>query len=352
MRIDRFDYQLPERAVAQQPAARRDRCRLAAVDRASGQVRHLRFDALPSLLRPHDLLVLNDSRVLPARIPCRRGSGGAVEVFLLDPAAAGEQRLALLKAGGRLQAGECVAPLREGQAGAFRLISKDDEGRWTLRWEGKRPLSPALLQRLGLPPLPPYIQRARLPEAGLTAKDKRWYQTVYARHAGSVAAPTAGLHFTPGLLAKAQAQGAQLAWVTLHVGAGTFLPVKTETLDEHPMHAETCQLPMETAQAIGRARQNGGRVIAVGTTALRTLESAWLPAGGFRQGWFETRLFLKPGSRFNVVDALLTNFHQPRSTLLPLVAAFWDIDPILDLYQVCLKRGYRFLSYGDACFFY
>jgi S-adenosylmethionine:tRNA ribosyltransferase-isomerase len=352
VRTSDFDYQLPESAIAQAPAARRDACRLASVDRASGEVRHLRFRDLPSLLRPHDLLVLNDSRVIPARIPCSRQSGGAVEVFLLEGLQGDAPLLALLKAGGRLQPGERLAPARVQGAGTFVLDAKDADGRWRLHWEGKRPLRPALLERLGLPPLPPYIRRPRLPEAAVEAKDRRWYQTVYAKQAGSVAAPTAGLHFTPGLLQRCRDAGASVATVTLHVSAGTFLPVKTERLEEHPMHEEHCEVPRSTADAIVRARSRGGRIIAVGTTALRTLESAALPGGGFRQGGFLTQLFLKPGDRFKVVEGLITNFHQPHSTLLPLVAAFWGTPQVLALYKSCLERGYRFLSYGDACFFH
>jgi S-adenosylmethionine:tRNA ribosyltransferase-isomerase len=355
-----FDYDLPEAAIAQAPSARRDQCRLAAVDRASGEVKHLRFNALPSLLRPHDLLILNDSRVLPARIPCLRASGGAMEIFLLGAPLEDGSWQALLKAGGRLRSAERLKPAKPGANGVFILGEKDEDGRWGVHWEGKHALGAAALARIGLPPLPPYIRRAKVPDREVELKDRRWYQTVFAKHTGSVAAPTAGLHFTPGLLERCRAAGARIATVTLHVSAGTFLPVKTERLEEHPMHAERCELPLATAHAIARCRQAGGRVIAVGTTALRTLESAVIDGGegatgaqaAFRQGWFETRLFLKPGDRFKVVDALVTNFHQPRSTLLPLVAAFWSREQILALYQSCLERGYRFLSYGDACFFY
>lgn len=345
-----FNYELPESAIAQAPSKRRDLCRLASVDRQSGAVRHGRFRDLLTELRRDDLLVLNDSRVLPVRIPCLRDSGGAVEVFVLDPRAEGPRHEAMLKAGGRLRSGESVKPLRHPKLGGFTLLERSPAGNWFVQWQGSGPLH-ARLDKLGLPPLPPYIRRDRLPDAGLSAKDRRWYQTVFAAQAGSVAAPTAGLHFTTGMLTQLRAQGVRIAHVTLHVGAGTFLPVKTEDLDQHPMHAETCLLPTATATAIASAKRKGGRVVAVGTTALRTLEGAWTPQG-FRQGWFETRLFLKPGDRFNVVDALLTNFHQPHSTLLPLVAAFWDREKILQLYADCLKKGYRFLSYGDACFLY
>lgn len=351
MRTSDFDYVLPEAAIAQRPSPRRDLCRLAIVHRASGAVRHGRFRDLPSLLEPGDLLVVNDSQVLPARIPCLRGTGGAVEVFLLEPGRPGSESLALIKAGGRLGPGEFLTPLKAPKAGGFRLIGKDEDGRWALAWEGKSPLDARLLNRVGLPPLPPYIRRERLPRADLTSRDRRWYQTVYAKHAGSVAAPTAGLHFTPGLLKALAAKKVGVASVTLHVGAGTFLPVKTEALEDHPMHMERCTVPAATVAAIRQAKAAGRRVIAVGTTALRSLESASLENGAFKEGWLESRLFIRPGYRFKVVDALITNFHQPRSTLLPLVSAFWKTQSVLELYADCLKRGYRFLSYGDACFF-
>jgi len=346
-----FDYELPPSAVAQAPAPRRDACRLAVVDRASGRVTHARFRELGAFLRPGDLLVLNDSKVLPARVPCRRASGGAVEIFLLDPLAPAAALPAFLRPAGKIRLGEALAPERAPGAGSFVLERRRDDGIFEFRWNGRRTWSAALLAGLGLPPLPPYIHRDRLPAPGTLAQDRAWYQTVYARQAGSVAAPTAGLHFTRPLLARLAAAGVAGATVTLHVGAGTFQPVKTEDLESHPMHAETCQVPLETAQAIAACRSRGGRVIAVGTTALRTLESCSLESGGFRQGWMSTRLFILPGYRFKAVDGLLTNFHQPRSTLLPLVAAFWKREPLLALYAECLRLEYRFLSYGDASLF-
>jgi S-adenosylmethionine:tRNA ribosyltransferase-isomerase len=353
MRSADFDYELPASAIAQRPTARRDACRLAAVDRSTGRVEHTRFSELGRFLRPGDLLVLNDSRVLPARVPCRReSSGGAVEFFLLDPLAPADDLPALLKAGGRLRTGETLLPLRAPRSGRLRLRERREDGSYRLAWEGSQPWGEALLQRLGLPPLPPYIRRPKLPESSQRRKDLDWYQTVYAAQGGSVAAPTAGLHFTAALLRRLQAQGIGVATVTLHVGAGTFQPVKTERLEDHIMHTERCRVPPNTAQLLQRTRQAGGRIIAVGTTVLRTLESARQADGTFRTDWFETQLFLKPGDSFHVVNALLTNFHQPRSTLLPLVAAFWDKDRILAFYRDCIQRGYRFLSYGDACFFY
>jgi S-adenosylmethionine:tRNA ribosyltransferase-isomerase len=346
-----FDYELPPEAIAQQPLVQRDRCRLAVIHRLSGEVQHRRFDQIGESLRPGDLLVLNDSRVLPARIPCQRPTGGAVEVFLLDPAREGDLHQAFLKPAHKLQLGEALTPLREPLAGNFALEARLDEGVFALRWSGKEPYTTALLERLGVMPLPPYIQRPRLPEGLQALEDQSAYQTVYAKDGGSVAAPTAGLHFSPELLASLQAQGIDHAQVTLHVGAGTFLPVKTEALEDHPMHIEHYCIPDLAHAKILACRQGGGRVIAVGTTALRTLESAARQVGFKTDTWYATQLFLKPGDVFQATDALLTNFHQPRSTLLPLVSAFWTREQVLELYRVSLNQKYRFLSYGDACLF-
>lgn len=352
MRTSDFDYVLPPESVAQAPTAKRDACRLAAVDRAGGAVEHTRFSELDRFLRPGDLLVLNDSKVLPARLPCRRSSGGAVELFLLEPLAPGGALPVFLRPAGRVRLGEALSPEREPDAGAFVLERRRDDGVFEFRWEGKSPWSTALLERLGLPPLPPYIHRERLPDLKTERMDRLRYQTVYARNDGSVAAPTAGLHFTLEMLERLKSRGVETAGVTLHVGAGTFQPVKSEALEDHAMHTEACEIPEASALALAACKKREGRVVAVGSTALRTLESCALPEGGFRRGWVQTRLFIVPGYRFKCVDALITNFHQPRSTLLPMVAAFWRTDRVLDLYADCLKRGYQFLSYGDACFFY
>ena len=321
------------------------------VDRAWGTVEHARFDGLGGFLKPGDLLVMNDSKVLPARVPCRRPSGGAVEVFLLDPLAPAGSLPAFLRPAGKIRFGERLSPALSPDSGAFTLVSRDPDGIFRLAWEGGGGLDETALGRIGLPPLPPYIHRDRLPERRRALRDSAAYQTVYADKAGSVAAPTAGLHFNRGLLRRLAELGVESTSVTLHVGAGTFQPVKSERLEDHAIHAETCQVPAAAARAIAACRLRGGRVVAVGTTALRCLESAALDGGGFREGWFETRLYILPGYRFKAVDGLLTNFHQPRSTLLPLVAAFWDRGALLKLYADCLGLGYRFLSYGDACLF-
>ncbi len=350
LRTADFDYALPQEAIAQVPAPRRDLCRLAVVDRARGSVEHTRFSRLGAHLAAGDLLVLNDSRVLPARIPCRRPSGGAVEVFLLDPLARGPLP-AFLRPAGRVRFGEALAPELAPGAGRFILESRRPDGIFELSFRGDGPLDEARLRAMGLPPLPPYIHRDRLPAARQRSRDARLYQNVYARIPGSVAAPTAGLHFTAGLLKALQRRGIAHTHVTLHVGAGTFSPVKTEDLLAHPMHEEVCRVPPEAARAMDACAARGGRVVAVGTTVLRTLESCVRADGGWRDGWVRTRLFITPGHRFRTARGLLTNFHQPRSTLLPLVAAFWEREGLLRLYAECLARGYRFLSYGDACLF-
>lgn len=346
-----FDYALPTEAIAQQPLFERDQCRLAVVERKTGTLTHARFHQIGQFLRAGDLLVLNDSRVLPARIPTRRASGGAVEVFLLDPAATAREHRAFLKPAHKLKEGELLTPERSPASGAFRLQARLDDGVFVLVWEGASEYSLDLLQKVGVMPLPPYIERERLPADAQAAQDQTAYQTVYADAAGSVAAPTAGLHFSTALLERLQAQGVGVARVTLHVGAGTFLPVKTESLEEHPMHEEHYCIPSAAQAQLTACRLKGGRVVAVGTTALRTLESAARQDAFESDTWYSTRLFLKPGDAFLATDALLTNFHQPRSTLLPLVSAFWSREATLDLYKTCLKEGYRFLSYGDACLF-
>jgi S-adenosylmethionine:tRNA ribosyltransferase-isomerase len=350
MLISDFDYDLPQASIAQQAPPRRDRCRLAVIERGPSRITHTRFDQIGSYLAPGDLLVVNDSKVLPARIPARRATGGAVEIFLLDPGAAGPLHRAFLKPG-RVKDGEALLPEREPSAGAFRLLSRDVEGVFSLAWEGRAAFGPRLLSKLGVTPLPPYINRERVPEALQAKLDQRAYQTVYARETGSVAAPTAGLHFSPGLLRSLQAAGVGVASVTLHVGAGTFLPVKTEALEDHPIHEEHYFVPPDTVLRMAQTRSQGHRVVAVGTTALRALESAARHPEGQGDGWARTRLFLKPGDPFLAVDGLLTNFHQPRSTLLPLICAFWNRDAVLALYQECLGLKYQFLSYGDACLF-
>ncbi|HSG41024.1 MAG TPA: tRNA preQ1(34) S-adenosylmethionine ribosyltransferase-isomerase QueA [Thermoanaerobaculia bacterium] len=323
-----FDYHLPPERIAQE-AVPRGESRLLVLDRTSPD-RHARVRDLPRLLRPGDLLVLNDTRVIPARLYGRRGSGGKMEILLIERR--GEREWdAWVKPGRRAQPGTVI----EFDAGlSAEVVDKREDGRHLLRFT--EPVEPHL-DRLGHIPLPPYIHRPDTPE------DRERYQTVYARHPGSVAAPTAGLHFDKELLREIEAAGVEIARVTLHVGIGTFKPVSAERIEEHRMETERYEISEETAAALRRAR----RVVAVGTTVVRTLESA-ARDGEVQPGSGSTELFITPGFNFQVVDALLTNFHLPRSTLLMLVSAFAGRERVLAAYQEAIREGYRFYSYGDA----
>lgn len=342
MRLEDLAYDLPADRIAAEPLADRAAARLLVLHREAGGVAHHHVRDLPALLDPGDLLVLNDTRVLPARVGARRRSGGRVELTFLEPLPdAADAWEALARAGGRLRPGETLA----GPGGArLVLLQPAGDGRWGVRVEGVAVKD--LLARHGRPPLPPYIGRA--PGDVREALDRERYQTVYAREPGSVATPTAGLHFDEPLLARLRDRGVALAFVTLHVGAGTFQPVRIDDLSQHRMHAERFSVPETTAAAIGAARAAGGRIVAVGTTSLRTLESAADDEGLVRPGSGETRLFITPGYRFRVVDRLVTNFHLPRSTLLMLVSAFAGVERIRRAYAHAIAARYRFFSYGDA----
>jgi S-adenosylmethionine:tRNA ribosyltransferase-isomerase len=337
MRLEDFDYDLPARRIAQRPAVPRDAARLLVV--ADGlQDRGIRD--LPDLLDPGDVVVLNDTRVRPTRLTGRR-DGVRIEATLIEALGADTWR-ALVRPARRLRVGQHVVFAEEFSA---QVLGKEADGAVTLEFQaGGRPLLDAL-HALGAMPLPPYIRR---PPGG-DPRDRRDYQTVFARRPGAVAAPTAGLHFTEALLAALRRRGVGVATVTLHVGAGTFLPVKTERVEDHRMHAERGEIGEAAAEAINAARAAGGRVVAVGTTALRLLETAADDDGTVRPFAGVTDLFIVPGFRFRCVDRLLTNFHLPRSTLLMLVAAFVGRDRILDAYRYALEHDYRFYSYGDAC---
>jgi S-adenosylmethionine:tRNA ribosyltransferase-isomerase len=330
-----FDYELPAASIAQEPAPRGG-SRLLVLDRG-GAERHAHVRDLPRLLTPGDLLVVNDTRVIPARLFGRRaGGGGRMELLLVERLGEREWS-ALVKPGKRARSGTAIelAPGLDAE-----VIDKDEEGRFRLRFS--EPVEPHL-ERLGHVPLPPYIHRSD------TAADRERYQTVYARSPGAIAAPTAGLHFSEELLREIEEAGVPIARVTLHVGIGTFKPVSAERIEEHRMDRERYEIDEEPAAAIRRTRERGGRVVAVGTTVIRTLESAALVGGGeVRAGAGATELFITPGFRFQVVDALLTNFHLPRSTLLMLVSAFAGRERILAAYEEAIRAGYRFYSYGDA----
>ena len=332
-----FDYDLPAASIAQEPAPRGE-SRLLVADRPAPE-RHSRVRDLPRLLRPGDLLVLNDTRVIPARLYGRSAGGGRMEILLIERTAEREWE-ALVRPGKRARPG-AVIEIAEGLAA--EVLDKREEGsahRYLLRFS--EPVEPHL-ERLGHIPLPPYIHRPDTPE------DRDRYQTVYARSPGAVAAPTAGLHFSEELLQEIEATGIETARVTLHVGIGTFKPVAAERIEEHRMDRERYEIGEAAAAAIRRAREAGRRIVAVGTTVVRTLEGATRAGNGEVQaGSGATDLFITPGFHFQVIDALMTNFHLPRSTLLMLVSAFAGRERILALYEEAIREGYRFYSYGDA----
>jgi S-adenosylmethionine:tRNA ribosyltransferase-isomerase len=343
--IDSYDYQLPAELIAQYPTERRDASRLMVLSRQSGAIAHQRFSDLPDLLKAGDLLVANETRVVPARLTgLRTATGGKWEGLFLREEGFGRWRI-IGQTRGRLQAGEQITLLAGDSSGSsetltLTLLEKQDQGEWLVS-VGSDASTWDLLDRYGAIPLPHYMHR----EAGSVDADR--YQTTYARSPGAVAAPTAGLHFTPEVLDRCKERGIGFATVTLHVGLGTFRPVSVSRLSDHVMHHEWCQVPEETVSAILRTRESGGRVVAVGTTTVRTLES--VAASGPLRAWSgATNLFLKPGSPFRVVDALITNFHLPRSTLLVLVSAFANREQVLHAYGQAIVERYRFYSYGDA----
>ncbi|TLS17905.1 MAG: tRNA preQ1(34) S-adenosylmethionine ribosyltransferase-isomerase QueA [Betaproteobacteria bacterium] len=332
--VDLFDFPLPPELIAQHPARERSASRLLHVD--GPHLADLRFTDLPGLLAPGDLLVFNDTRVIKARFFGQKDSGGQVEV-LLERIVDERHALAQVRASKSPKAGTRIT-----LENAFSLVCSGRQGEFfALELEGEGNLWD-LAEQYGRLPLPPYI------EHGVEAEDEARYQTVYARHPGAVAAPTAGLHFDEAMLERLSEQGVRRAALTLHVGAGTFQPVRVEKIDEHKMHSERFHVPEETAAAIAATRERGGRVVAVGTTSLRTLESAACGNGLVRAGSGETDIFITPGYRFQVVDRLITNFHLPRSTLLMLVSAFAGLDPIRAAYAHAVAEKYRFFSYGDA----
>ncbi len=340
-----YDFELPGELIARVPLERRDASRLLVLDRTTGALQHRAFHELPTLLRPGDLLVVNESRVVPAKLQgVRTQTGGRWEGLFLREESVGMWRI-IGHTRGKLQPGETITlqsqqPETAATPCELRLIERQAGGEWTVA-----PLEAAatldLLQQFGSMPLPPYMEREP------NASDIERYQTTYARQPGAVAAPTAGLHFTPELFDQLRHSGVEIASVTLHVGLGTFRPVSVDRLSEHTMHAEWCELPQATVDAIQAARTRGGRVIAVGTTTVRTLESV-AQLGSLRAWSGSTDIFIRPPYSFQVVDQLITNFHLPKSTLLVLVSAFASRDQIRHAYQTAIEHQYRFYSYGDA----
>ncbi|MBG0797641.1 tRNA preQ1(34) S-adenosylmethionine ribosyltransferase-isomerase QueA [Methylocystis sp. L43] len=355
MRVDLFDFNLPQDSIALRPADPRDSARLLVVP-AGGSFQDRIVLDLPDYLRPGDALVVNDSRVIHARLSGRRfrdALSAHVEATLIERLDASRWR-ALMRPAKKLTTGDRIRFARRGCAKDdeigkaeinARVEAKGEDGEITLAFELHGPALDEAIEQSGVMPLPPYIAGKRSADA----RDESDYQTIFAREAGAVAAPTAGLHFTPQLLAAIEARGVRLYRVTLHVGAGTFLPVKAEDTDLHRMHEEFARLDAETAQALNEVRAGGGRIVAVGTTALRVLESAADDAGRFAPYGARTRIFITPGYRFRAVDMLLTNFHLPRSTLFMLVAAFAGLERMKAAYAHAIESGYRFYSYGDAC---
>jgi S-adenosylmethionine:tRNA ribosyltransferase-isomerase len=354
LNVSDFDFELPEELIAQVPAEPRDSARLLVHDVGRRTTEHRFFRELTQFLVPGDLLVVNDTRVRRARLLGKRRSGGAVELLVLGPSASPGRWRALTRPAKRLREGE-ILELEDGAILARACArSFDSAGKPGAEWTFD--LSPAdgsartvdeCLEAFGRMPLPPYIRRPA-GDASSREADGGWYQTVFANEPGAVAAPTAGLHFTRRLLEELAAGGVARAEITLHVGPGTFQPVTATAVEDHVMHVETYHVSEATVAAIEAARARGGRVIAVGTTSARALESASDDAGRIRVGAGETRLFITPGYRFRVIDALITNFHLPRSTLLMLVSAFIGREAVLDLYAEAIARRYRFFSYGDA----
>ena len=339
MKTSDFDFYLPEELIAQTPLERRDTSRLLTLDKQTGETTHRHFYELPQLLRPGDCLVLNNSRVLPARlIGHRLPGGGACEVLLLTDKGDGLWECLVrpgrkLKPGAQVSFGEgrLTATVEAEVSGGNRLVRFHYQGIFL-----------EVLEELGKMPLPPYIKEE--------LQDNERYQTVYSKINGSAAAPTAGLHFTPELLRQIQEMGVKLCYVTLHVGLGTFRPVKAEDISEHEMHSEYCIIPEETARIINETKRNGGRVICVGTTSCRTVQSFAAEDGTLKEsaGW--TSIFIYPGYRFKVLDALITNFHLPQSTLIMLVSALAGREHVLAAYEEAVKERYRFFSFGDAMF--
>ncbi len=340
MHIDDFDYYLPEELIAQHPTDKRDASRLLVADRDSGILEHRHFYNILDYLNPGDCLVMNNSKVIPARLFGTKEITGAKVEFLLIKRIKDDIWEAMVRPGKKLHVGDRVSFSEDGSLSA-KIMEHGEGGTRIVRFEYEGDFH-ELLERIGKIPLPPYIERESDEE------DKERYQTVYCKEEGSVAAPTAGLHFTEELIENALEKGIKIAYVTLHVGIGTFRPVKCEKVEEHKMHFEEYEIDEENATIINATKKAGGRIISVGTTSTRTVESAAAPDGTVIPGRGKTDIFIYPGYHFKVIDRLITNFHLPKSTLLMLISALYNREKILEIYKEAVEQKYRFFSYGDA----
>ena len=345
MKTDLLNYDLPAELIAQKPAERRSDSRLLVLDRQSGGLEDRRFSDITEYIRAGDCLVLNDTRVLAARFFAQRQTGAKLEGLFIEETDDGLWQV-MLKNSRKVKPGEVIWLLGTDRQRLCDVtaVERTDDGQWLVRVEIKGSVED-VLAKTGFPPLPPYIRRDDDLEAA--EADMERYQTVYARNAGAIAAPTAGMHFTKELMDELKRSGVKFAYVTLHVGAGTFKPVTAENLQEHPMHSERYRLDEENAEIINRTKESGGRIIAVGTTSVRTLETV-AENGKVTAGQGATRLFIKPGYEFKTVDAMITNFHLPKSTLIALVGAFAGMETIMKAYRHAIEEKYRFYSYGDS----
>jgi len=337
--LSEYDYDLPESLIAQTPAAQRDRSRLLHLNRETGTVSHGYFTDIEGILATGDVLVVNNTRVIPGRLLGRKETGGKVEALILDYAQGVTQKVfnCLIRASKRPKIGSRLIF----DQNLIAQVVAINERACVLSFEGPEPFE-QVLEQIGHVPLPPYIRRSD------TDDDHNTYQTVYARHNGAIAAPTAGLHFSKALLKRLENQGVHIAYITLHVGYGTFLPVESTDIRQHRMHAEWFQIPDQTAEMINRAKSNGRRIVAVGTTCVRTLEFCALPDGRLDAHSGMCDLFIYPGYNFKIISGMITNFHLPKSTLLMLVSAFAGRENILAAYAEAVRQGYRFYSYGDG----
>ncbi|MDD2190514.1 MAG: tRNA preQ1(34) S-adenosylmethionine ribosyltransferase-isomerase QueA [Eubacteriales bacterium] len=342
MNINDFDYDLPDELIAQHPADKRDESRLLIVDRKTGNIKHRHFYDLLDHITPGDCLIMNNSKVIPARLFGIKEMTGARVEFLLVKRINNDIWEAMVRPGKKLHIGDRVSFTEDGSLSA-EILDHNEGGTRIVQFKHEENFSD-ILERIGKIPLPPYIERDSDDE------DKIRYQTVYCKQEGSVAAPTAGLHFTEELIQKTTEKGVNIAYVTLHVGIGTFRPVKCDKIEEHKMHFEEYEIDEENASIINETKKSGGRIISVGTTSARTVESAAGEQGMVQAGHGKTDIFIYPGYQFKVIDSLITNFHLPKSTLLMLISALYNREKIIEVYQEAVEQKYRFFSYGDAMF--